>query len=80
MMLLAQGEMIRNIYKIFVRPDWVQFFFLFSLLCGLYTCIYVANKILLLYDTLFYLNNEGQKDILWFVFVAITPKTHKWML
>lgn len=65
MMLLAQGEMIRNIYKIFVRPDWVQFFFFFfNLLCGLYTRIYVANKILLLYDTLFYLNNEGQKDIL----------------
>lgn len=64
MMLLAQGEMIRNIYKIFVRPDWVQFFFFLNLLCGLYTRIYVANKILLLYDTLFYLNNEGQKDIL----------------
>lgn len=42
--------MSRSVYKIIVRPDWVQCFT--NLQCGMYTCIHVGNnKILQLDDT-----------------------------
>lgn len=32
-LLTSGGEMIRTVHEMFVRPDWVHFFYICSVLC-----------------------------------------------